>query len=222
MKAHRTIRLFVAAAVVAPALALGAPAPEERAAQGTNSGPQSETRSSEAVKPASGGDKAARQNQQAAAPAPAGIGEILKMLDAGVSSEVIKVYIENSAMAYHLSAGDVIGLKEHGATDDLTTALLKRGAEIRARGEASPGVAAPVFAGAQPGPFHLDPEGYDYFQYYYLYPRTLASAYERLGFYGPPPYGYGYYPAYGASFSFGYGYPRRLGFRGTFRGPFPR
>jgi len=116
----------------------------------------------------------------------------------------------------------VIGLKEHGATDDLTTALLKRGAEIRARGEASPGVAAPVFAGAQPGPFHLDPEGYDYFQYYYLYPRTLASAYERLGFYGPPPYGYGYYPAYGASFSFGYGYPRRLGFRGTFRGPFPR
>jgi hypothetical protein len=27
---------------------------------------------------------------------------------------------------------------------------------------------------------NLDPEGYDYFRYYYLYPRTLASANERL------------------------------------------
>jgi len=41
----------------------------------------------------------------------------------------------------------------------------------------------------------LDPDSYEYFQHYYLQPRALASAYERLAPYYPYfPYPYGYPP----------------------------
>jgi len=133
-----------------------------------------------------------------------GIDEILKMAQAGISKEVIKTYIENSPIPYNLSASDLIELKERGVTDDLTTALMKRGAVVRAQANqaAAPGSTEPraSASGASLGPDrrgHLDPEGYDYFWYYYLYPRTLASANQRfyssdapLDFY---PYAYGYY-----------------------------
>jgi hypothetical protein len=133
-----------------------------------------------------------------------GIDEILKMEQAGISKEVIKTYIDNSPIPYNLSASDLIALKERGVTDDLTTALMKRGAVVRAQANqaAVPGSAEPraSASGASLGPDrrgHLDPEGYDYFWYYYLYPRTLASANQRFYSSGAPldfyPYSYGYY-----------------------------
>jgi len=145
-----------------------------------------------------------------------GVDEILKMLQAGVSKEVMKAYIETAQVAFLLSAADIVTLKEHGVPDDLTVALIKRGAELTAQvNQAGASNAAPakvsgttsldaLAAALRSGQFNagrLDPEGYDYFRYYYLYPRTLASANERL-FSSPsspafPGYSLGYYPPWG-------------------------
>ena len=127
-----------------------------------------------------------------------GIPEILQMLDAGVSKEVVEEFITSSPIAYELKAADVIALKERGASDSITLALLKHGTKLREERaqafakEAAAGVQAPQGGSMGRGfGYHgLDPESYQYFQYYYLYPRTLASVYQRLGGYGVPyPFG---------------------------------
>ena len=94
-------------------------------------------------------------------------------------------------------------------------ALIKRGTELTAQAsQAGASNAAPpmvsgttsldtLVAAIRRGQFssgQLDPEGYDYFRYYYLYPRTLASANERLfssPAFPPPPYSRGYYSPWG-------------------------
>jgi hypothetical protein len=125
------------------------------------------------------------------------IEEVLKMESAGLSKEVIKTYIENSPVPYHLTAADLIALKDRGITDDLMTALIKRGAESSSEA-AKLKPATPRESGRQRDYGQIDPEGYDFFSYYYLYPRTLAFANQRLlsadqPFYDTPFYGYGYY-----------------------------
>jgi len=149
---------------------------------------------------------------------PTGVDEILKMLQAGVSKDVVKAYIETAQVASHLSAADLVTLKERGVPDELTLALMKRGAELAAQASqagASTVVPAKVsgslslnelvaaLRSGQLNPGSPDPEGYDYFRYYYLYPRTLASANERL--YSSYPWfpGYGpYFPGYGSPWGF--------------------
>src|ERR1019366_3825598 len=64
---------------------------------------------------------------------PAGVDEILKLLQAGVAKDVIKTYIETAQVASPLSAADLVTLKEHGVPDELTVALMKRGAELTAQ-----------------------------------------------------------------------------------------
>ena len=130
----------------------------------------------------------------------AGVDEVLQMMRAGVSTEVMKTYIENSPIPYSLTAKDIIALKDQAVPDDLTTAMLKRGATLRAQvaeaGKAS--ALLPAYSGGNRLYGGLDPESYEYFQYYYLYPRTLAAANARLftpygSSYGFAPYPYGYY-----------------------------
>jgi len=154
--------------------------------------------------PATGDQANGKPNETSPTKYSVGIDDILKMVQAGISKEVIKTYIENSPVPYNLSATDLIALKERGVTDDLTTALMKRGSVVRAEANqaAAPGSTEPR-ASASGAPLysdrrgHLDPEGYDYFWYYYLYPRTLASANQRFYSSGAPldvyPYAYGYY-----------------------------
>jgi hypothetical protein len=144
----------------------------------------------------------------------AGVDETLKMVQAGVSTDVIKTYIENSPVAYSLSAADVIALKEHAVPDELTTALMKRGATIRVEVQRSRtlNATAPAYSRSNRRYSTLDPESYDYFQYYYLYPRTLAAANQSFyssgarspgfapsgyGYYGPPPFWPGRPSAFG-------------------------
>lgn len=127
-----------------------------------------------------------------------GVDEILKMVQAGVSAEVIRTYIENSPIAYNLNANDIIALKEHGVPDDLTKTMVKRGATLRGQVEQANNSTPVPPAGWRNQRATMDPESYDYFQYYYLYPRTLAAANQRLygspgGFYDYPFYGYGSY-----------------------------
>jgi hypothetical protein len=148
------------------------------------------------------GKQLAPANASTAKPA-AGVEQILQMVHAGVSKEVIKAYIESAPIAYELSAADIIALKNEGVPDELTTAIIKRGAELRTEvAQANAAQAARLGSPRRYGSYRgLDPEGYDYFQYYYLYPRTLAAANQRLysssstftpypafGFYGPSPF----------------------------------
>jgi hypothetical protein len=137
-----------------------------------------------------------------------GVDEILTMTQAGVSSEVLKTYVESSQIPYNLNATDLIDLKQHGVPDDLTMAMLKRGANLRTQAGQSSNLnsTSPAYPVSRSRHGLLDPESYNYFQYYYLYPRTLAAANQRLfssyptylntplypySNYGPPPF----YPA---------------------------
>jgi hypothetical protein len=140
------------------------------------------------------------------------------MVQAGVSKEVIRAYIDGSPIPYRLSAEELIALKAKGVPDDLALPMVRRGAELKAQASSEQAGQAPSTAaaaqatpaaplmplGLNPGRGSLDPESYDYFTYYYLYPRTLAYANARLYSLGPPRYGYGYGgPGYGFG---GYGF----------------
>src|SRR6266568_860276 len=77
-----------------------------------------------------------------------GIGEILKMVDAKVDVTVVKAYIKNSPTAYNPNANEIIALKQRGMGDDIITALIQRGGEVRAQamqgGAMAPAAAAPA------------------------------------------------------------------------------
>lgn len=162
---------------------------------------------------------AVRSDQAQPAALSTGVSEVLKLLDAKVSKDVIKAYVESSPEAFNLTASDIVALKDHGATDDITTAMLKRGGESRTRApqagsdsvvaQSSSGPASRVVVAQQP----LDPDSYDYFQQYYLMPRTVASVNERLGYVTMP---YGYYPAPVGPYYSGFAQPRSFGMGRTF------
>ena len=141
--------------------------------------------------------------------------EILKLIQARVSTEVIRTYIEACPVTGPLSAADVIVLKDNSVTDDLITALLKRGAGLKSQPAQGPATAAPSPAETRPATPRiayagLGPESYDFWWYHYAYPRALASANQRLFFGGAPGFGWSFYP-------YGYYYPRPLYPRGGLR-----
>ena len=114
------------------------------------------------------------------------------MLDAGVSKDVIRTYVEMTP-GWTLTPEDLITLKQRSVPDDITTALLKHRPELRqpqvpssvtSEIPAAPagfGVRAPNYQHAT----RLDPEGYDFWWYHYAYPRALSAANERLYPYSP-------------------------------------
>lgn len=154
---------------------------------------------------------------QPAAPSK-GVTEVLKMLDAKVSKDVIKAYVESSPMAFNLTAANVVALKDHGASDDVTTAMLKRGAENRAHAlqagteYATSQVPAGSANSAAVAPRPLDMDSYEFFEQNYLMPRTMASINDRLGYVTMP---YGYYPAPVGPYS-GFAQQRGFGFNRPF------
>jgi hypothetical protein len=134
------------------------------------------------------------QSQPAVALTNRGLADVLRMFEAGISKEVIRAYVESGPAIYELSADDVINLKRRGFPDDLTTALLKKRAAPRppepngTSAAAQPGreriFAHPVRVPAASAYDAIDPNSYAYFQRYYLHPRAMAAAYQRLGVYG--------------------------------------
>jgi hypothetical protein len=127
-----------------------------------------------------------------------GVEELLKMVKAGVSADVMVNYVENANIPYRLEPSDLIMLKEQGVPDAVTTAMLKRGAVMRTQIDQVRADIAARNTGGTSSRAGLDPEGYDYFQYYYLYPRTLQSANQRLygqGFNSHFPSAFSYAPA---------------------------
>jgi len=153
-------------------------------------------------------------NPPPAAALSSGASEILKMADAGVSTVVIKAYIESSPTVWQPTDVDLIALKKHNVSDEVATLLLKRSAQARtAVAQARKDAVGRAISARRMASGGLDPDSYEYFQYYYLQPRALAYAYQRLSPYYYPsfPYRYGHNPTrafWGRPFHPGYPIPR--------------
>ena len=137
------------------------------------------------------------------------------MIEAGVSPEIIKAYVEGSPAAYDPNAADLIMLKTNGVPDDVTAALMKRVAEIKAINQKKKADQAAVQRSAGPAP--MDPEGYDFWWYNHGYPRVMSSTYRQID-----PYPGSTYYRHGGSFhqSSSYYPARNLRSRPDRRGPF--
>ena len=194
----KPVRKWLVAGVLMAVQGLSAPAQNGLTSSPSPAAPTTpQMTSSPAMKPATvkvGPSDLSTPGAKSAVQQSTGTEEILKMLQAGVSKDVLKAYIETAQIAPP-NAADLVTLKERGVPDELTLVLVKRGAELTAQAnQASASNATPtkvtgtvslneLLAAFRSGRFNsgnLDPEGYDYFRYYYLYPRTLASANQRL------------------------------------------
>jgi hypothetical protein len=134
------------------------------------------------------------------------------MLDAKVDLGVIKAYIQSAQVSFNPSAADIIALKQHGVPDELVTALMQRGAEVRDQLAAQ--TTAPPTTPAMPAQSYpsdyaatAPSNGYsDYANYGYGYPYYS---------YGYPYYGYGYpYSYWNYSYPYAYYWPFYYGFYG--------
>jgi hypothetical protein len=68
------------------------------------------------------------------APAPAlpyGVSEVVKMYQGGIGKDVIQGYIENNALAFHLTADGIIYLQHLGVPQEVTSALIRRDGELQ-------------------------------------------------------------------------------------------
>jgi len=172
-----------------------------------------------------------------------GTTDVLKMVDAKVDPGVIRAFVNNSPVPYNLRASEIIALKQHGVTDEVITAMIQRGGELRAQptpaatprsapanppaydyGEQQP-VTYADYSGGYPSYSYASYPSYSYGGYYgYGYPWAAywpyySWPYFSCGFY--PYYGYGYC-GYGYGYrGYGYcGYPYRYGYGGYCRYPF--
>ena len=79
-----------------------------------------------------------------------GVPEILKLGRAHVGDEVIIAFIRNSGRTYHLSASEILYLREQGVSDQVLTAMLSAGQNVAANRRA--GRAATRHRPTQPDP----------------------------------------------------------------------
>jgi hypothetical protein len=174
----------------------------------------------------------APQPTPSSAPAPAAhaiqfpkpVMDVLRLVDAKVGPDVIKAFIQNSSVPYHLSADQIVALKERGIAPALLAALVQHGAQVGARPGMPP---APPYPGGPdlygPAPYYpgygegLGPvpdNGYSYgLENPNGYPSySYASPYSDLGDWGYPWGWYGGYAGwpyiYGGFWPYGYGYGR--------------
>lgn len=63
----------------------------------------------------------------------AGLPEIVKMHKAGVDASVLLAFVQNSPVAYHPAAKEIIYLRDQGISSEIISALLRRGGELRDR-----------------------------------------------------------------------------------------
>ncbi len=121
-----------------------------------------------------------------------GVSEIVKMIDAKVDPQVVKAFIKNSQVAYNPTASEIIELKKAGVPDDVLTAMIQRGAEVRAQ---APSTQPPPYA---PAPTYAPAPATAYYDY-------TATPYMYNSY--PYPY-YSYaYPYYNYWWNYGFGWP---------------
>jgi hypothetical protein len=111
-----------------------------------------------------------------------GVAEVMRMVEAKVDPGVIRAYIANSQVPYHLSADEIIALRNGGLSGDIIAAMIQRGGELRAQAGLASGQVAP-------------------------YPPPAAYPYD-YGEYPPAAPAYPEYPDYGYDYPYDYyGYP---------------
>lgn len=130
-----------------------------------------------------------------------GVRDVLKMLDAKIDPAVVKAYINNSMILFNPTANEIIALKQRGVPDEVLTAMMRRGAEVRMQSAQAAQSAVPVPAPATP------PQSYDYGATVPPYSYSYPYDYSDYG-YGYPYYGYPYASGYPYSYWWNnYGYP---------------
>jgi len=138
------------------------------------------------------------------------VSDILKLSRAQVSDETITAFIKNSGKTYHLSASEILYLREQGVSDPVVTVMLDKRTNVAATvAQAEPQPvseqpAAPTYnASPQPAtayvaaaPTYVQPSTV------YVYPPASYGYYDAWPYRG----GYWGYPALSFSFGFGGGY----------------
>ncbi len=150
------------------------------------------------------------QPQQAFSP---GVADVVKMLDAKVDPEVVKAYINSSPIAYSPGAEEIIALKQRGVPDDLITAMLERGAEVRGppAGYAPAPSSQPQVTAPLNPPYASTASVIPDYAYDYGYPGYPSATYWD-GYYGYPWYAGWGYPWYGNWWWYNYWYPCSFSF----------
>jgi len=62
---------------------------------------------------------------------PYGVGEVVKLHQAGIDKDIIVNYINNNALPYDLSADGILYLQRLGMPKEITTALIQRAGQLR-------------------------------------------------------------------------------------------
>lgn len=130
---------------------------------------------------------------------PLDVGIVLDLLDAGVSENSIRRYVERNDFAFEITAEDLKALKKAGASEDLVAFLQEREAGAYGENEdrdAEDGEADYGVAYSSPGYAY----GFAY-AYPYYYPAYGYSYYY--------PYYYSPYPYFHFSYTYPYNYSRR-------------
>jgi len=167
---------------------------------------------------------------------PYGVGEVVKMYQGGINKDVIVNYINNTSLAYHLSADGIIYLQSLGVPQEITKAMILRDGQLQQQGMRPPYPQNyPQNYAQQPMPQQMPPpNGYGYGG---QPPPDVATpstpppdvtvvgsdypvydaGYPYYGYYGYPYYGYGGWPVViGGGWGWGRGWGG--GFRGGFGG----
>ena len=119
------------------------------------------------------------------------VAEALRLVDGGVSEEVVKSYVESSPVGFALTADQIVALKERGVPPDVVVAMLTRNKELRTL------AAQARLASNQLG--SLSQRGYSP-PVAPGYPAIQSAAYAPQGPDYQAPFGYNYsYPAYSYS-----------------------
>ena len=132
-----------------------------------------------------------------------GVAEVAKMRAANVDVPVVQSFVENSPTPYRLSADDIVYLHEHSVEPAIITAMIKRGAELRAQAlQKTPSPAVPqqpvVVSSTPAQPIIVNPPATTvvYPAYDYSYP---GYSYNSWSYWNHP--GYRYWPSFSLSYS---------------------
>ncbi len=150
-------------------------------------------------------------------PFSSGLKDIARLAKAKVDESVILAFIQNSQVAYHPTAEEIIRLRDAGVSDSVITALVRRGAELRVQANerqrqaqtAAPAPSVTTQASAIPAPVY-NPNVYPAASPPVIYPAYPTWRYDPWYSYSSWYYPYysgwhpysAYYPSY-----YRHGYP---------------
>lgn len=183
---HRFARVRTSLALLCALLLQDASAQEERTTPAANPASTTATVSNSAMDAAETPTPKTSTKAQPTEGLSSTVRDILKLSDARVSSEIIVAFIDRSRSGYMPTPTDLIALKEHNVPDEVTSALMKRGAEIEAqtvRIKSDP--AAPTIVRQLSSGSYIDPDSYEFFYLHYAYPRALSYSYRTLAPFDP-------------------------------------